>query len=85
MINQRILKAAISNCRLSGLEVTDDMIRKLKQALNDNPDILPEKLITLLLNEGRREVKIPCNLKHQKNNFITLDRARKKRTSKPKR
>jgi len=81
-LNQHHLKAAIDNCRLSGLEVTDDMIINLEQALNDNPQVTPEELAALLLKVSRSEVKIPLNIEDNNKNFITLEEARKRRTPK---
>jgi hypothetical protein len=84
-LNQHHLKAAIANNALSGSEVTDDMIKKLKKGLNDNPEIPKKELVAFLLKENRCEVKISSNIEDKDKNFITLQEARKRITPKAKR
>ena len=50
-LSQRHLKAAIANNRLSGSQVTNEMIIALEQALIDNPELDRSKIVALLLKE----------------------------------
>jgi len=50
-LNQKALKSAIANNKLEGHEVTEDMIRRLEKALNDNPEMDRRKIVELILKE----------------------------------
>lgn len=52
IISQKHIQSAITNNRLSGCHVSDEMIKELIKILEDNPEKSAKEIIKLVLKSG---------------------------------